>query len=614
MRRAPHLILDPVELRHAVAEIRQHDIVTIDIETTKLSPRLNTLRWVGMGVPGRVFLVPVQHPKGLLLKPERKVKTTKCAEYPPPDPRGMTPGGKPSNATIEVLRPAEYAPPPDQMFADEVCSLIKPILFSTRIAKLGHNVKFDLESLSKYFDDEIPPPPYHDTLILRHILNEDHISYSLKELTCNRYKIPRKERATFYPPLGELGTDNFALDVVARYLAKDLRYAWLSFCNDWPRLRELQDAYDFEMSIYPAIMAMEYAGFPVNLDEIDRVRDDLDTGIHAVEEEVWQRTGDSFSLSLTDKKRWVMFGEGKPLYGDHKRPLISQSLPVISRTPEAQVPQVTQGVLEAYQNTGNEVASLFLQWSELEKLRGTFIGSPDGGEDGKPTGIYRFLRPTRTLPTVHTSFKQHGTKTGRLSASEPNLQQLPKGETAGATIRELFVAGYGYVLIVADYDQIELRCAGYLSRDPKMLQVFQRGEDIHRRAASVMFQVLPEEVTDPQRNLGKTQNFAVLYGAGEERIAVVGHMSKKRARVMIRNYYEEFTELEPWKERVLREARDVGDRADPTRLPPYVAIPPFGRRRRLPDLFHPEFKPARAAERQAVNARVQGFAANISAP
>jgi DNA polymerase I len=247
------------------------------------------------------------------------------------------------------------------------------------------------------------------------------------------------------------------------------------------------------------------------------------------------------------------------------------------------------------------VARLLLEWSGLEKLRGTFIEGLSGFLQPHPDGTQR----------VHTGFKQHGTKTGRLSAAEPNPQQLPREVPGKASIRSLYVAGPGYQLIVADYDQIELRCAAYESRDPEMLAVFRRGEDIHRSAAAAMFQVELEDVTEEMRSVGKTQNFAVLYGAGPAKIAFVAGCSLQRAKKLIRRYYRTFEALEPWKAKLLKQAREAGDFNDGAR-PPHVVIPPVGRLRRLPDLYENSFGLRSHAERQAVNARIQGFASNIA--
>jgi DNA polymerase-1 len=229
------------------------------------------------------------------------------------------------------------------------------------------------------------------------------------------------------------------------------------------------------------------------------------------------------------------------------------------------------------------------------------------------SGIYsRMVTGIGPLPTVHTSFKQHGTKTGRLSASDPNLQQLPREVKGRTSIRTLFVAPPGSVLIVADYDQIELRCLAYEAQEPAMIEIFRQHRDIHAEATAVAMQILLEQVTSDMRQVGKTLNFATGYGAGPERIAFVAGVSVRRGQQFLDRYYDEFRALEPWKRKLLKEARYSGDKRAPGVHPPYVLIPPFGRKRRLPLLYHEKYGYMRRAERQAVNARIQGFASSIT--
>jgi DNA polymerase-1 len=598
--RAPRLLLTAQQVEAAVAHLSQFDRFVIDIETTSVDPRTNSLLWVGLGGPNCVYLIPCGHPKGNVLVPEHKEKTAAFIHYGPDDKRSYTGTGKASMRMIEHTVPAIYASPPEQLYPHQVCELIRPLLFSDRF-KLGHNVKFDLQSLAKYYDGVIPPPPYDDTIIVRHVLSEELQEYGLKWLTCEWFGVPKAQRNEFYPALGKHGIEQYGLDEVARYLAKDVRYCWLMFNRFFPLLesRDLLGVYAFEMSVYPVIMRMEQRGFRVDLSKMDTVRKDLERRIHEVEQQCYIMAGDEFSLSNTDAKRWVLFGEDIPEFGKSKRKLHSQNLRVLRRTPKEQKPAVTADVLEWYADRGNKMAEFLGEWAELEKVRGTFI-----------EGLSSFLRPHKNdLPTIHTSYKQHGTVTGRLSSATPNLQQLPRG----STIRDLFVAGAGNLLIVADYDQIELRCAGYLSQDPEMIAVFKRGEDIHRSAAAAMFRLDPADVTSELRQVGKTQNFAVLYGAGPDKIAAVAGCSKTRAEELIKGYFQTFPALEEWKYKELQRARKRGDRANPLHDPPRVVIPPNGRLRRLPDLFELQEDWIRyRAERQAINAIVQGFAANIT--
>jgi DNA polymerase I-like protein with 3'-5' exonuclease and polymerase domains len=622
LRRVPHVLLTVDEVEQAVALYRDRPNFVFDVESTLGGAARNELRWIGIGAEGLLHLIPTGHPKGAVLKLKHKAKTAACLFYPPDDPRAYTPSTrhlpleqrKPSWRMIEHPVKTTYEPPPKQLYPLEVMEILRPLMFSDK-GKVGHNVKFDLETVAKYYGGEIPPGPYHDTIVMTHVLDEDRMSYDLKTLTADWFKVPYDKRAAWYPNLGKQGTDNFGLDEVARYLAKDVRYAWMRFTDLIKRLERkgLRQVYDFEMRVYPSIMGMEFAGFPVDLSRLQEVRADLEGQIAEVEDEAWKIAGDQFPLSNLDAKRWVLFGKGTPVFptvmdgpakGQRKktRPLKNQGLSVRSRTAKQDVPQVTGAVLEYYADRGNRMAELLKTWAELEKLRGTFI-----------EGIHDLLVHNSYPPTVHTGFKLHGTVTGRLSAAEPNIHQLPREQAGRTSIRNLFVAGPGRRLIVADYDQIELRCAGFLSEDPEMIRVFKRGEDIHRSAAAAMFRIPPVEVSAELRQVGKTQNFAVLYGAGEQKIAFVAQCSLERAQELIRSYFTTFAQLERWKYRELQLARKRGDRQNPWSDPPRVVIPPFGRLRRLPMLFELEKDYLRFhAERQAINALCQGFAAYVT--
>jgi DNA polymerase-1 len=609
-RRTPHVLLTEAEVKEAVDDLLRSPWFVIDVETTSLNSRTNDVLWVGLGAFGRVYLIPMGHPKGVTLAPEHKAKRAAFLHYPEGDPRGLTPvGGKPSLRMVEYTEPAVYDDPPQQLFPDTVFPLLQPLLFSDK-GKVGHNVKFDLSSCAKYYGGVIPPGPYHDSIMSKHTLVEDLMSYELKPLVCDWFQIPQEKRKKFYPNLGKAGIENFGLDEVARYLAKDVRYSWMLWNRDHNLLirKGLESVYEFEMQVYPVIMEMERVGFPVDLTELNVVRDDLNRRIGEVEQEAYKIAGDEFSLSDLGAKRWVLFGKGIPEYGKSKRKLKTQKLRVLTVTAKEKLPSVTAAVLDFHAERGNRMAELLSEWAGLEKLRGTFV-----------EGITGFLNHHGDdLPTIHTGYKQHGTVTGRLSASQPNLQQLPRG----STIRKLFVSGPGQVLIVADYDQVELRCAGYLSGDTNMLRVFSRGEDIHRQAAAAMFGVPLDQVTDDMRAVGKTQNFAVLYGAGEGKIAAVAGCSIDRAVELIAGYFRTFPKINDWKYWELQQARKRGDRANPLGQPPHVLIPPYGRMRRLPDLFVMDgmtddegesivWRRYRA-ERQAINAIVQGFASYIT--
>lgn len=587
-RAIPHLITTVGELRAAVADLMRDDVFVIDVETTsgideatgeKITSHNNEVLWVGLGSRGKVYLIPINHPLGYVTMPEHKVK-----RLPPDEERAVLKDGSLSKMKRTYRIPAQYSPKLQQLPPDVVFKELEPLLFSNK-GKIGQNTKFDLISVSKYYGGQLPPGPYHDTIIVTHLLDENRITYDLKNVVMDWLDIHPSRRKKFYPNLGK-EVETQPIDAIARYLAKDIRYTWLYWANQYPRLAKngLQQAYDVEMELYGVLMEMECNGFRIDTTQLAVVAQELTQQIKAVEGRAWSIAGYQFPLSNLEMKRKLLFD---PVADG------GQGLKPLSHTDKG-TPQLDKNMLEYYAER-NELAAEMLEWSKLEKLRGTFV-----------VGLTQHLHDGR----IHTSFKHHGTVTGRLSASTPNLQQIPsRGD--GSFIREMFVPEPGHMLVVADYDQIELRCAAYLSGDVNMINVFQYGRDIHAAAAAAMYEVALEDVTKEQRQAGKGQNFLTLYGGGPAKLARTAKVDLDTAEAFIKRYYAQFPHLEEWKEQLVVDAKKRGKTTDLLRYPPYVIIPPFDRRRRLIDLYHPERYPRFRAERQAVNAVVQGFASYV---
>jgi DNA polymerase-1 len=286
-------------------------------------------------------------------------------------------------------------------------------------------------------------------------------------------------------------------------------------------------------------------------------------------------------LTNTDTKRSLLFSP-KASGGQGLKPL--------KLTPKRQDPVLDQATLEHYAPR-NELARLFLEGSEKQKVLSTYV-----------TGIQNRM----TNGQVHTSFTQHGTVTGRLSSRDPNLQNIPRE----SDVRGLFVAPPGYSLVVADFDQIELRVTAHFSRDERMVGIFERGEDIHAGTVAAILGKPIEEVTKVERQIGKGINFAVVYGAGPRKVAAMAGVEYEEARMFMDRYYNRFAMIRPWKHKMLAVARRRGNPQHPIKEPPY-ATTLLGRRRRLPDLFSHDSELCSRAERQAINHIVQGTAAEI---
>ena len=576
----PRVVRTEQELIEAIEHVSTFDHFCIDVETDFNPPKINEVVWVGLSVPDRVVLIPMGHPLGPICVPAHKEK-----RVPPVGERRILKSGKESLAKKEYRVEATYYPPGPQLTPDVVFHHLEPLLFSDRV-KIGHNLKFDLQSVAKYYEGRIPPGPYRDTLVLTHVLDENLVSYSLKPLVMDWLHISKNPdvRKKFYPNLGRLGVLEQPLDEVAKYLAKDVWYTLMFYRDNWRLLckePELLAAFDLEMKLYPVLMDMELTGVRIDWQLLAERGAVLKAEVQEITERIWDICGEEFDLTLPSKKRHYLFG---------KKSEGGQGLKPLNFTAKTNQPQLNQEVLEHYADT-NELAALLLQYSEKEKVISTFI-----------TGLSSKLIEGR----LHTSFKQHGTVTSRLSSSQPNLQQIPRG----TMIRDAFIPSPGNVLLVADYDQIELRCAAYLSQDPEMMRVFVEGLDIHAEAAAAMLDLDLADLTSEQRQIGKIQNFGTLYGAGPDKIAVVADCSKEMAEQFISRYYEKYAVLTKWKNDIVVQAKNRGDRNDP-RCIPYATIPPYNRRRRLPDLYSDQYGLRARAERQVVNSVVQGFAAYV---
>ena len=213
------------------------DVETLETPQAKLvdkpNPLTNEVLWIGLGGPVQTYLIPMGHPHGRVLVPAHTEKIAACLLYPEDDERHWTKiTHKPSWRMVDVPVPTVYSKAPAQLRPARCSPALEPLLFSDR-AKVGHNVKFDAMAVAKYFGNRLPPGPFHDTIILRHILDEDLQSYALKPLVWGWLKMPQER----YPELGKQGVENFGLDEAARYLCKDVRYCWWMFQDFYQRLK-----------------------------------------------------------------------------------------------------------------------------------------------------------------------------------------------------------------------------------------------------------------------------------------------------------------------------------------------------------------------------------------
>jgi DNA polymerase-1 len=317
---------------------------------------------------------------------------------------------------------------------------------------------------------------------------------------------------------------------------------------------------------------MEERGIRVDVDLLRTMSKTMGDTIAELEKRIYEEAGTEFNIN-------------SPLQLGHEL-FEKLNYPVIKKTKTTKSFSTSVEVLEELAEHGFAVPQLILQHRELHKLKGTYV-------DALPQLVASDGR-------VHTTFNQAVAATGRLSSSDPNLQNIPIRTQTGREIRKAFVADEGSVLLSADYSQVELRILAHISQDASLIETFQRGADIHRATASKMFNIPEEELTAEQRRAAKTINFGVLYGMSAFRLSNELSISGQQAKEWIEAYFSRYPKIQEYLDRTLHEARETGK---VTTL--------FGRVRYIPEIANRSFTVRGNAERMATNAPIQGTAADI---
>ena len=585
----PYLITTRSDLKAAVARLGEHEAFTFDVETNaSLDVRINWVTWIGLATYGQTYLIPMLHDKGRMTRAGYTEKV-----LPPDEERPTLKSGKLSQRKVTRKVPPTYAPPPVQLDPAVVFGELEPLFFGDQI-KVAFNARFDLMTIAKYYGGVFPSPPYEDPMIMQHVLDENRQNYEMKPMIMDWLNVHLSRRKAFYPRIGK-NIANEPVDSVARYLAKDAYLLWLFWkrCRSMLEREKLMSVFKMEMDLYPVLMRMQTWGTPIDIERLADVQAELEEQMEHWEERAWTIVGTNFPLTNPNVKRDLLFGKKPMIEG---KPVKGQGLTPLKTTPKTGAPVLDADTLDILAENGNALAACFARWAEVQKLHTTYA-----------VGLKARAYTEHGATYIQTQLLQHSTVTGRLSSRTPNLQNIPR-ESA---LRGLFIAPPGYRLVVADYDQIELRVFAHFLQDPVMMDIFRRGLDIHAETASFILNKPSDKLTKEERTTaGKTINFAVSYGAGVGRLMANG-IPQDIANTFLDRYFARFATIKPWRRRVLLEAHRRGDRSDPKRHPPYTETL-FGRRRRLPDLYDFDHRDLQArAERQAWNHIIQGTAAEI---
>jgi DNA polymerase-1 len=559
-------------LKSMNASVRQRSRQAIEARWTKslaLDPLRNEVFWIGIAVPGKSWAIPMGHHNGEVVVPAIVGDGT---TVPPPGYREILSSGRESKARSKFVVPAVYSPAPQQLDQETVFTALEPLFLDHDITKIGHNIKFDARSVAKYIGG-LPQGRYVDTMVLQHFLNENIPNFSLQSLIAHNF-----DGLNPYERDGKIGSivTEVAFSTALRYVHLDVRWTWLLYRTMWRKVKSNSDWLDAvytDLDLLYVISDMEQTGIAVDTVAMQATGKELDQNLNYLLRDFADYAPPGFNPDSLEHKRRLLFG-----------PKNKGGLGLKSSTETTTgKASVNDATLQSLKHK-HPAVQMMLDWAETKKLKSTYVD-----------GMIPLLHHGR----LHPSFHLHRTVTARISSSGPNLQNIPRD----GRMRSMFVAPSGQSLVVADYDQIELRVMAMFSQDKELVRIFNTNEDIHRGTAALILAKTPEEVSDEERTIyGKVPNFLMGYGGGPKRLieATNGVISLKEAKDIIDAYHRAYSGLTEWKHEVLHKATHYG----------YVET--MGkRRRRLLDIKSNDFSLRGRAERQAINFIVQGTAAEI---
>jgi DNA polymerase-1 len=466
-----------------------------------------------------------------------------------------------------------YAGVPEQLPLEEVLAKLKPWLESATHLKLGQNLKYDRHVLANH--GIRLSGIAHDTLLQSYIL-ESGRSHDLESL-CKRHL--GLEVIAYADVAGkganQIGFEQVAVDKAAEYAAEDADVTLRVHQALMPQLQtepQLESLYrDMELPVAEVLFRMERNGILISPELLAIQSRELGERMMEVEQQAFAAAKQPFNISSPKQI-------GEILYDREK-------LPILKKTPGG-APSTDEEVLQQLA-LDYPLPKLILEYRGLAKLKNTYTDK-----------LPRMIHPA--TGRVHTSFSQAVAVTGRLSSSDPNLQNIPVRTAEGRRIRAAFIASPGSRIVSADYSQIELRIMAHLSNDERLLDAFAKGEDVHRATAGEIFGVSPAEVSSDQRRAAKTINFGLIYGMSAFGLAKSLDMDRTSAQAYMDRYFARYPGVARYMETTRQEARQKG----------YVETV-FGRRLWLPDLKSGSPGRRQGAERAAINAPMQGTAADL---
>lgn len=475
-----------------------------------------------------------------------------------------------------VAKEAYYVPVPDSREeAQVIVNDFRPFFESTTIRKIGQNLKYDIAVLKKY-DVEVNGP-YIDTM-LAHYLIDPETRHNMDVLAENYLQYQPVSITSLIGPKGkkQKSMRDVPLDEITEYASEDADITLQLKHKLQPELERLQLTELAQRLEYPLLGVlgdMEAAGVRVDTDTLKEISDDLAIESKKAEARIYELAGEEFNLASPKQLGPILFDK----------------LKLDDKPKKTKTGQYATGEEVLAKLAGeHEIAAKILEWRELVKLKNTYV-------DALP----ELISPTDGR--IHTTYNQTVAATGRLSSTNPNLQNIPIRTSRGREIRKAFVPrSEEFTLMAADYSQIELRIMADFAEDQHMIEAFQNGRDIHATTAAKVFKVGLEEVTSEQRRRAKTANFGIIYGISAFGLSQRLNIPRGEAAEIINAYFEEFPSVKQYMDRVINDAREQE----------YVETM-MGRRRYLRDINSRNQTVRGMAERNAINAPIQGSAADI---
>jgi len=554
---ARYVTIDTVTaLQQLVVRCRAAGSIAVDTETVLdsgappiVTPMRANLVSISIGVaPGEAYYLPFAHRgkravQGALDFGEMPVPET------PPDIRNL---------------PALLSAP---------CAPLRALLEDPAVKKVAHNVKYDLLVLRRA--GVTLRGVDFDTMLASYVLDPGRRSHAIDALAL---EFLGRSMTGYDEVCGKgknaIGFDEVAIDVAREYSCADSDLALQLRVLFAPRLEDhalTALLAEMELPLVGVLADMEWAGITIDLQWFASLKERFARERGVVERQIFDEAGEEFNIQSNPQLREILFTK--------------RGLPVKKKT--ATGPSTDASVLQELADEGHTLPALLMEYRELAKLENTYLDTLPG------------LVNPRT-GRLHTSFNQTVASTGRLSSSDPNLQNIPIRRELGKAIRRGFVPRAGWTLLAADYSQIELRLLAHLSHDPAFVAAFNAGGDIHRQTASVIFGVSLAAVTSEMRARAKTINFATIYGQGAHSLSRQLKVDHAEARAFIETYFERFAGVRSFLDSTVAQAKQRG----------YVETI-FRRRRYIPELQDRNFNIRAFGERTAQNSPIQGSAADL---